>query len=217
MADKTMWRGQSTTLTIENLQTTTEASKHITSYTFDVYNGSTSANGSFTGSGEGTSNGRAITTSAHVASGNTYGYTDYTVKGYLKYSHNSYGTKTVATSNVVTKSLRVQEPLDAESLTDFTISPTEVWSNFPTVQNITITPSFRYTPYSKLAQITCSQGVDAVGGGLSGSVELELNGQSFVEYQNTNADKDLKRETKDIRFTLYSIPTASSPAFNPSK
>lgn len=211
MADRTMWRGQSAKLTIGTLQGTTEASKHITSYTFDVYNGSTSANGSFTDSGEGTSNGRAITTSAHVASGNTYGYTDYTVKGYLKYSHNSYGTKTVATSNVVTKSLRVQEPLDAESLTDFTISPTEVWSNFPTVQNITITPSFRYTPFSKMAQIMSSQTLDAVGGGLAGSVvELELDGQSFVEYQNTNADKDLKAQTKDIRFTLYSIPDISA-------
>ena len=74
MADKTMWRGQSATLTIGTIQDLT--AKHISSYTLEVINGSTSANGSFTGSGEGPSNNRAITTTVHVASGNTTGYTD---------------------------------------------------------------------------------------------------------------------------------------------
>lgn len=208
MADKTMWRGQSATLTIENLQTLSEA--HIKSYTLDVVNGSTSVNGSFSGSGDGTNNGRAISTSAHVASGNNTGYTDYTVKGYLKYTHNSYNTQTVATSNTVTKSLQVKEPLDKESLSGFTISPTEVWSNFTGTQNITITPTFTYTPYSKSVEITCTQGTDALGGGSQGAVPFELNGPDYVEYQNQNTNKDLGAKSKNIGFSLYSIAGTSA-------
>ena len=195
---KTMWRGQSATLNIDNIQTLSEA--HIKSYAFDVFNGNASANGSFNGSGDGTSNGRSISTSAHVASGNHAGYTDYTVKGYLKYKHSAYGKETTATSNTVTKSLRVQEPLDTESLTGFEISPTEVWSNVTEPQNITINPSFAYTPFSKLADITCSQSANVVGGGSDGATSLELNGTSTVQYQNNNANKDLGKNVKYIEF-----------------
>ena len=211
MADKTMWRGQSATLTIENLQTLSEA--HINSYTFDVMNGSTSANGSFSGAGDGTSNGRSISTSAHVASGNTTGYTDYTVKGYLKYKHNAYGTQTVATSNVVTKSLQVKEPLDKESLSGFGISPTEVWSNLGEPEHIRIDPSFKYTPFSKSAQITCSQSANALGGGSAGSASLELTGDPsscYVIYQNQNTNKDLGIESTNIEFYAYSIANTSA-------
>ena len=209
MADKTMWRGQSATLTIENLQTLSEA--HINSYTFDVMNGSTSANGSFSGSGDGTNNGRAISTSAHVASGNITGYTDYTVKGYLKYTHNAYGAQTKATSNTVTKSLQVQEPLDKESLKGFSIEPTEIWSNFTGVQNITIKPGqFAYTPYSKKAEITCSQKSTILGGGSNGAASLELNGTSSVQYQNDNTTKDLGTQSKNIEFYAYSIAGTSA-------
>ena len=212
MADKTMWRGQSTKLTIGTLQSTTEASKHITSYTFDVLNGNTSANGSFSGAGDGTSNGRSISTSAHVASGNTTGYTDYTVKGYLKYKHNAYGTQTVATSNTVTKSLQVQEPLDKESLSGFEISPTEVWSNLGGSEHIRIYPSFNYTTFSKFAQITCSQKPTASGGGSNGVAKLELvdNPSCYAEYQNTNTNKDLGAESIHIGFNLYSIAGTSA-------
>ena len=120
---KTMWRGQSATLTIGTIQDLSR--EHISKYVFNVMNGSTSATGSFTGSGEGASNGRAISTLAHAAQGNSY--TDYTVNGYLMYKHNTYNTQTIATSNAVTNSLRVQEPLDTESLAGFTINPAEVW------------------------------------------------------------------------------------------
>ena len=208
MADKTMWRGQSTKLTIEAIQDLTAG--HIKSYTFDVMNGSTSANGSFSGAGDGTSNGRAISTSAHVAQGNTTGYTDYTVKGYLKYTHNSYGTQTVATSNTVTKSLRVQEPLDTKSLSGFAISPNEVWSNVADAQNITIIPSFTYIPFSKLADITCSQSVNTVGGGSDGASSLQLNGSTSVQYQNNNTNKDLGIESINIEFYAYSITGISA-------
>lgn len=211
MADKTMWRGQSATLTIENLQTLSEA--HISSYTLDVVNGNTSANGSFTGVGDSTSNGRAISTSAHVASGNTTGYTDYTVKGYLKYKHYSYNTTTYATSNTVTKSLQVKEPLDKESLSSFGISPTEVWSNLGETERIRIDTSFKYTPFSKFAQITCSQKPTALGGGSAGSASLELNDNPstcYVEYQNTNASKDLGGESINIEFYAYSIANKSA-------
>ena len=208
MADKTMWRGQSTKLTIEAIQDLTAG--HIKSYTFDVMNGSTSANGSFSGAGDGTSNGRAISTSAHVAPENTTGYTDYTVKGYLKYTHNSYGTQTVATSNTVTKSLRVQEPLDTYSLSGFAISPNEVWSNVADAQNITIIPSFTYIPFSKLADITCSQSVNTVGGGSDGASSLQLNGSTSVQYQNNNTNKDLRGESINIEFYAYSITNKSA-------
>lgn len=210
MADKTMWRGQSTTLTIGTIQDLT--AKHIKSYTLDVLNGSTSANGSFSGAGDGTNNGRAISTSAHVAQGNTTGYTDYTVKGYLKYTHNSYGTQTVATSNTVTKSLRVQEPLDTESLTGFTISPAEVWSNLTQSQSIKITPNFEYTPYSKLADIVCSQTSTALGGGSNGANSLELTGSTYVLYQNDNTATDLGAAEKYIEFYAYSITGISASA-----
>ena len=211
MADKTMWRGQSATLTIGTIQDLT--AKHISSYTLDVINGSTSANGSFSGVGDSTSNGRSISTSAHVASGNTTGYTDYTVKGYLKYTHNAYNTQTKATSNTVTKSLRVQEPLDKESLSGFGISPNEIWSNFAGTEHIRIEPaSFPYTPFSKFAEVTCSQKSTVLGGGSAGSTSLELTGDasSYVEYKNDNANKDLGTASKDIEFSLYSIAGTSA-------
>lgn len=218
MVDKTMWRGQSATLTIETIQDLTH--RHIKSYTFDVFNGSTSAYGSFPGSGDGTSNGRSISTSAHVASGNNNGYTDYTVKGYLKYTHNLYGAQTLATSNTVTKSLRVKEPLDTESLSNITINPDAVWSNLEGPQNIKINPSFRYTPFSKSAEITCSQASTALGGGsdgVYGVTKLELNGDQncYVIYQNNNANKDLGQESKYIEFLSYSSTgiSANSGAF----
>lgn len=203
-----MWRGQSTILTIGTIQDLSRA--HISKYVFDVYNGSTLANTSFTGSGEDASNGRAISTKAHVASGNINGYTDYTVKGYLKYTHNSYNTQTVATSNTVNNSLRVQEPLDKESLTGFEISPNEVWSNLTQVQSIKITPSFNYTPFSKLADITCSQTSTALAGGSNGANSLELNGSTHVLYQNDNTTKDLGEASKYIEFYAYSITGISA-------
>ena len=206
---KTMWRGQSATLTIETIQDLSRA--HISKYVFNVMNGSTSANGSFNGSGEGTSNGRSISTSAHVASGNTTGYTNYTVNGYLKYKHYSYGVTTYATSNTVTNSLQVKEPLDKDSLKGFSIEPTEIWSNFPGVQNITIKPGqFAYTPYSKKAEITCSQKSTILGGGSNGAASLELNGTSSVQYQNDNTTKDLGTRSKDIEFYAYSIADTSA-------
>ena len=206
---KTIWRGQSATLTIGTIQDLSQG--HISKYVFNVMNGSTSANESFTGSGEGTSNNRSITTTAHVASGNNNGYTNYTVKGYLKYTHNSYGTTTAATSNTVDNSLRVQEPLDKESLKGFSIEPTEIWSNFPGVQNITIKPGqFAYTPYSKKAEITCSQKSTILGGGSDGAASLELNGTSSVEYQNDNTTKDLGKQSKNIEFYAYSIAGTSA-------
>lgn len=208
---KTIWRDQSTTLTIGTIQDLSHA--HIKSYTFDVFNGSTSANGSFSGVGDGTDNGRAISTSAHVASGNTTGYTDYTVKGYLKYTHNSYGTQTVATSNKVDNFLRVQEPLDKQSLSGFEIIPTEVWSNLEGSEHIRIVPtSFTYTPFSKFAEITCSQKSTVLGGGSDGVAKLELTEDSnnYVEYQNTNTNKDLGARTKNVDFSLYSIKDTSA-------
>lgn len=218
MADKTMWRGQSATLTIETIQDLSRG--HIKYYTFDVFNGDTSVNGSFPGSGDGTNNGRAISTLAHVASGNDGGYTDYTVKGYLKYTHNSYGTQTVATSNTVTKSLQVKEPLDTESLSGIEISPNAVWSNLTETQRIRITPSFTYTPFSKSAEITCSQASTALGGGsdgVHGITKLELNGDQncYVIYQNNNDNKDLGAPSKYIEFLSYSSTgiSAASGAF----
>ena len=207
MADKTMWRGQSTKLTIETIQGLSRG--HIKAYTFDVFNGDTLSNTSFSNAGDGTSNGRAISTTAHVASGNTNGYTDYTVKGYLKYTHNAHGTQTVATSNTVTKSLQVKEPLDTESLAGIEISPTAVWSNLTEPQNIKITPNFTYTPFSKSAEITCSQTSTALGGGsdgVYGVTKLELNGDQncYVIYQNNNANKDLGEASKYIEFLSYS-------------
>lgn len=209
---KTMWRGQSATLNIGNIQDLSLG--HISKYVFNVMNGSTSANGSFTGSGEGTSNDRSISTTAHVASGNNTGYTDYTVNGYLKYTHTSYSsTTTYATSNTVTNSLRVQEPLDKESLTGFAINPTEVWSNLGGTEHIRLDPtSFPYTPFSKSVEVTCSQKSTELGGGSAGATSLKLNGDQdcYVEYQNTNTNKDLGAQEKNIEFSLYSIKGTSA-------
>lgn len=206
---KTMWRGQSATLNISNIQDLSYG--HISKYVFNVMNGSASANGSFNGSGEGPSNNRVISTTAHVASENTNGYTDYTVNGYLKYKHYSYNVTTYATSNTVTNSLQVKEPLDQQSLSGFEISPTEVWSNFQGVQDITIKPGrFVYTPYSKKAEITCSQKSTALGGGSNGAASLELNGTSSVQYENDNTTKDLGAASKSIEFYLHSIAGTSA-------
>lgn len=209
---KTMWRGQSATLAIGTIQDLSLG--HISKYVFNVMNGSASANGSFTGSGEGASNNRAISTTAHVASGNTTGYTDYTVNGYLKYTHTSYGSTTAyATSNTVANSLRVQEPLDKDSLSGFSIYPTEVWSNLGDKERIRLDPtSFPYTPFSKLVEVTCSQKSTELGGGSAGATSLKLTGDQdcYVEYQNTNANKDLGAQEKNIEFSLYSIKGTSA-------
>ena len=64
----------------------------------------------------------------------------------------------------------------------------------------------------KFAKITCSQKSTELGGGSNGVDKLELTGDpnSYVEYQNTNTNKDLGTQTAYIGFSLYSIANTSA-------
>lgn len=143
MADKIIWRGQSATLTIGNLQAATTGSKHIDKY---VFYGSSELGGLSEYDTESTS---------VEAQTSVNGSKDYTITSYLLYKHNFVGSTTVATSNKVDNALTVHEPLDETSLVK--IAPVNtgnyhdwVWSNAESA-TFKILPTFTSNlPYSKI-------------------------------------------------------------------
>ena len=103
--ERTIWRGQSATLTIGQIQAATTANKHISKYVFhSAYTG-------LTGVGELAASSTTVHANTSVNSEKKYPITSY-----LLYKHNFVGTSTVATSNKVDNTLIVHEPLDEKSL-----------------------------------------------------------------------------------------------------
>ena len=104
---KIVWVGQDANLKIEQIQTTTTASKHISKYVFS------SAYAGLTGVGELTSSSTTVHAQSPVNSDKTYPITSY-----LLYSDKfANSTTTFATSNKVVSELTVKQPLDETSLT----------------------------------------------------------------------------------------------------
>ena len=139
----TIWRGQSATLTIGQIQNATKA--HISKY---VFYGSAELGGL-------SEYDTASTSVEAQAQVNTE--KDYTITSYLLYKHNFAGTTTVATSNKVDNVLNVRQPLDEASLVKIEPNRTEpyrdwVWSNAEGA-TFKITPTFTsYLPYSKIGK-----------------------------------------------------------------
>ena len=145
MADsKTIWRGQSATLTIGQIQPTTIANKHINKYVF--YNDTDELGGLS----------EYDTASTSVEAQTSVNESkDYTITSYLLYSHKFAGGTAFATSNKVDNTLTVHEPLDETSLVRIEPNTTGnfqdwVWSNAEST-TFKITPTFTsYLPYSKI-------------------------------------------------------------------
>ena len=146
--ERTIWRGQSATLTIGTLQEATLANKHISKYVFhSAYTG-------LTGVGQ-------LANASTVVGANTSVNSEkkYTITSYLLYKHIFAGGTAYATSNKVDNTLIVHEPLDATSLVK--IEPnaannykTWVWSNTPSA-TFAIIPTFASNkPWSKRGIIT---------------------------------------------------------------
>ena len=144
--EKIIWRGQSATLTIGQLQNATLANKHISKY---VFYGSAELGG--------LSEYDTASTSVEAQS-QVNSEKKYTITSYLLYKHNFAGTSTVATSNKVDNVLTVRQPLDEASLVK--IAPVNapindvhyqdwVWSN-ATSATFKVIPTFTsYLPWSK--------------------------------------------------------------------
>ena len=141
MANTTIWRGQSATLTIGQIQNATKT--HISKYVFygDAELGGLS---------------QYDTASTSVEAQTPVNSSkNYTITSYLLYKHNFVGSTTVATSNKVDNVLTVHEPLDETSLVK--IAPVNtgkfqdwVWSNAESA-TFKILPTFTsYLPYSKI-------------------------------------------------------------------
>ena len=141
MAKTTIWRGQSATLTIGQIQNATR--NHISKY---VFYGSAELGGLS----------EYDTASTRVeAQSQVNNEKDYTITSYLLYKHNFAGTTTVATSNKVDNVLHVKQPLDEQSLVKIAPNTTGnfrdwVWSNAVSA-TFKIKPTFTsYLPYSKV-------------------------------------------------------------------
>lgn len=143
MTERTIWRGQSATLTISQIQATTIANKHISKY---VFYGSVELGGLS----------ECDTTSTSVKAQTSVNESkDYIITSYLLYSHKFANGTAYATSNKVDNTLTVREPLDETSLVK--IAPVNtgnyhdwVWSNAESA-TFKILPTFTSNlPYSKV-------------------------------------------------------------------
>ena len=138
---RTIWRGQSATLTIGQIQNATKA--HISKYVF--YNNTSELGG--------LSELNTASTTV-VAQTPVNSEKNYTITSYLLYSHKFAGGTAYATSNKVDNVLTVQEPLDETSLVKIEPNTTNpyknwVWSN-ATSATFKILPTFTsYLPWSK--------------------------------------------------------------------
>ena len=137
---RTIWRGQSATLTIGQIQNATKA--HISKY---VFYGSAELGGLS----------EYDTASTSVEAQTSVNESkDYTITSYLLYSHKFAGGTAYATSNKVDNTLTVHEPLDETSLVKIEPNTTGdykdwVWSNAESA-TFKILPTFTSNlPYSK--------------------------------------------------------------------
>lgn len=205
MADKTMWRGQSATLTIGTLQDATKANKHISKYVFH------SAYAGLDGVGE-LSN---VSTIVH-ANTSVNSEKKYPITSYLLYSHKfANNTTTFATSNKVDNTLIVHEPLDETSLVK--IAPVNtgnyknwVWSNAENAI-FKITPTFASNkPYSKAGIFESDATNPAAPKGSTNTItSTDISTTNELAWSKTTGNStDLGKEYENI--TVYVKSTAKS-------
>lgn len=201
---RTIWRGQSATLTIGQIQTATK--NHISKYVFWSNN-----TGDLSGLSELDSYSTSVQAQAQVNSSK-----NYTITSYLLYKHNFAGTTTVATSNKVDNVLTVHEPLDAQSLAKIVPNAADpyktwVWSNAPRA-TFAIIPTFSFQPWSKRGIITSDSTDPAVPKGYTST----LNSDDISErnelnwFKTTGSTTDLGKASENITVYVESI-AASSP------
>lgn len=200
---RTIWRGQSATLTIGQIQDATKANKHISKYVFY-------------GSGELGGLSEYDTTSTSVEAQTSVNESkDYTITSYLLYKHNFAGSTTVATSNKVDNVLTVHEPLDETSLVK--IAPVNtgnyhnwVWSN-ATSATFKILPTFTsYLPWSKIGKFESDAINPAAPKGSTNTIGPDDISQlnELAWSRTTGSSTDLGKASENI--TVYVKSTTDS-------
>ena len=198
---RTIWRGQSATLTIGQIQNATKA--HISKY---VFYGSAELGGLS----------EYDTASTSVEAQTSVNESkDYTITSYLLYKHNFAGSTTVATSNKVDNVLTVHEPLDETSLVK--IEPVNtgnyhnwVWSNAQSA-TFKILPTFRsYLPYSKIGKFESDATNPAAPKGSTNTIgpdDISLLNE-LAWSRTTGSTTDLGKASENI--TVYVKSTTHS-------
>lgn len=202
---RTIWRGQSATLTIGQIQNATKT--HISKY---VFYGSAELGGLS----------EYDTTSTTVeAQSQVNSEKNYTITSYLLYKHNFAGSTTVATSNKVDNVLTVRQPLDEASLVK--IAPVNapingvqyqdwVWSN-ATSATFKVIPTFTsYLPWSKRGIFESDATDPALAKGYVATLPSEdissLNELAWLK--TTSNSTDLGKASENI--TVYVKSTKDS-------
>ena len=203
--ERTIWRGQSATLTIGTLQDATLANKHISKYVFH------SANTGLTGVGQLSNESTTVHANTSVNSEKKYPITSY-----LLYKHIFAGGTAYATSNKVDNTLIVHEPLDETSLVKIEPKKTGdyhdwVWSN-ATSAKFGIIPTFTSNkPWSK-AGIYESDATDpAKPKGYTNTLnsgDISTTNNELTWSKTTGSTTDLGKEYENI--TVYVKSTAKS-------
>ena len=199
MANTTIWRGQSATLTIGQIQNATKA--HISKYVF--YNNTSELGGL-------SEYDTASTTVVAQTSVNSE--KKYTITSYLLYRHNFAGTSTTATSNKVDNVLTVHEPLDATSLVKIVPNAADpyktwVWSN-ATRATFAITPTFASNqPWSKRGIITSDSTDPTAKKGYTSTLNSEDISTNFELnwFKTTSSTTDLGERSQTITVFVKSI------------
>lgn len=201
--ERTIWRGQSATLTIGTLQPATLANNHISKYVFH------SASTGLTGVGELAASSTTVHANTSVNSEKKY-----TITSYLLYKHNFAGGSTVATSNRVDNTLTVHEPLDAQSLTKIEPITTElihdwVWSN-ATSATFGIIPTFSHEPWSTIGKIVSDATTPTAAKGYTNSLDSDdINARNEITwFKTTGNSTDLGKGSENI--TVYVESTKES-------
>lgn len=203
MANTTIWRGQSATLTIGTIQNATK--EHISKYVFygDV---------ELAGLSECDTASTSVEAQTSVNESK-----DYTITSYLLYKHNFAGSTTVATSNKVDNVLTVHEPLDEQSLVK--IAPVNtgnfhdwVWSNAESA-TFKILPTFTSNlPYSKIGIFESDATNPAAPKGSTNTlISEDISTTNELAWSKTTSNStDLGKGSENITVYVKST-TASAP------
>ena len=200
---KIVWVGQDANLRIDQIQTTTTASKHISKYVFY------SAYAGLTGVGELTATSTTVHAQSPVNSNKTYPITSY-----LLYSHKFADGTAFATSNKVVTELTVRQPLDETSLT--AVAPVHnegVWSNADNaVFHITPTFSDQYPPYNKGCYLISDSIVESAAcGSIQNIYSEELSAGIDIGWLKTTGNTtDLGTESQNITISVQSVKGLSA-------
>ena len=196
-----IWRGQSATLTIGQIQNATKA--HISKYVFY-------GDAELAGLAEYDTASTSVQAQTPVNSEK-----NYTITSYLLYSHKFAGGTAYATSNKVDNVLTVHEPLDETSLVKITPVNTGnyhdwVWSN-ATSATFKITPTFTSNlPYSKVGIFESDATDKTAPKGFTNTLRSEdISSTNELAWSKTTGNStDLGEPSQSI--TVYVKSTAAS-------